>query len=34
MLKLSFDEYLTVADYVKRLTERPAFMKSIGKRSA
>jgi glutathione S-transferase len=34
MLKLNFDEYPAVADYVKRLTERPAFAKSIGKRSA
>lgn len=34
MLKLSFEEYPAVADYVKRLTERPAFLKSIGKRSA
>ena len=31
MLKLNFDEYPAVADYVKRLTERPAFQKSIGK---
>ena len=32
MLKLNFDDYPTVADYVKRLLERPAFQASIGRR--
>lgn len=32
MLKMGFDDYPHVADYVKRITERPAFMKTIGNR--
>ncbi|MFN9175290.1 MAG: glutathione S-transferase family protein [Synechocystis sp.] len=32
MLKLNFDDYPAVADYVKRLVERPAFQASIGRR--
>lgn len=32
MLKLNFDEYPAIADYLQRLTERPAFQKTIGKR--
>lgn len=32
MLKLDFQTYPAVADYLKRLSERPAFQNSIGKR--
>lgn len=32
MLRIGFDDYPVVNDYVKRLTERPAFQKSIGAR--
>jgi glutathione S-transferase len=32
MLKLDFQSYPAVADYLKRLSERPAFQKSIGAR--
>ena len=32
MLKLDLSEYPAVVDYIKRLSERPAFQKSIGKR--
>jgi glutathione S-transferase len=32
MLKLTFDDYPAVADYVKRLVDRPAFQASIGRR--
>lgn len=31
MLKLSFDDYPHVADYVKRLSDRPAFGKAMGR---
>jgi len=33
MLKLDLSEYPAVLDYIKRLSERPAFQKTIGKRS-
>lgn len=33
MLKLDLSEYPAVVDYIKRLSERPAFQKSIGGRS-
>ena len=32
MLKLDFADYKAIADYIKRLTTRPAFQKTIGKR--
>lgn len=32
MLKLDLSEYPAVVDYIKRLSERPGFQKSIGKR--
>ncbi|NEQ67352.1 MAG: glutathione S-transferase family protein [Symploca sp. SIO2D2] len=32
MLKLDLSEYPAVLDYIKRLSERPAFQKTIGKR--
>jgi glutathione S-transferase len=32
MLKLTFQEYPAVADYLKRLSQRPAFQKTIGSR--
>ncbi len=32
MLKLDLSEYPAVVDYIKRLTERPCFQKTIGKR--
>lgn len=32
MLKLDLSAYPNVVDYIKRITERPAFQKSIGKR--
>lgn len=32
MLKLGFDDYPAVADYVQRLVSRPAFQKTIGQR--
>lgn len=32
MLKIGFEDYPAVNSYVKRLTERPAFQKSIGAR--
>jgi len=32
MLKLDLSEYPAVVDYIKRLSERPAFQKTIGKR--
>lgn len=32
MLQLTFDDYPAVADYVKRLVDRPAFQASIGRR--
>ena len=32
LLKISFSEYLAIADYVKRIAERPAFQKTIGAR--
>lgn len=31
MLKLDLSEYPAVVDYIKRLSERPAFQKTIGK---
>lgn len=34
MLQLDLSEYPAVLDYIKRISERPAFQKSIGKRSA
>lgn len=33
MLKLNFDEYPAISNYVQKLTERPAFQKTISKRS-
>lgn len=33
MLKLDLSSYPAVLDYIKRLSERPAFQKSIGKRA-
>lgn len=33
MLKIDFSEYPAISEYVKRLSERPAFMNTIGKRS-
>lgn len=33
MLKLDLSEYPAVLDYIKRLSERPAFQKTIGSRS-
>jgi glutathione S-transferase len=33
MLKLDLSEYPAVVDYIKRLSERPAFQKAIGGRS-
>jgi glutathione S-transferase len=32
MLKIDFQDYPAVADYVKRITARPAYQKTIGKR--
>ncbi len=32
MLKLDLSDYPTVVDYIKRLSERPAFQKTIGGR--
>ena len=32
MLQLDLSEYPTVTDYIKRITERPAFQKTIGQR--
>jgi glutathione S-transferase len=32
MLKMDFQEYQAIADYRKRITERPAFQKTIGDR--
>jgi glutathione S-transferase len=32
MLKIGFEEYPAIANYVKRMSERPAFQKSIGAR--
>lgn len=32
MLKLDLSEYPAVVDYIKRMSERPAFQKSIGNR--
>jgi glutathione S-transferase len=32
MLKLDLSEYGAVVDYIKRMNERPAFQKTIGKR--
>jgi glutathione S-transferase len=32
MLKLDLSEYPAILDYIKRLTERPAFQKTIGGR--
>jgi len=32
MLKLDLSEYPAVVDYMKRLSERPAFQKAIGGR--
>lgn len=34
MLKLDLSEYPSVSDYIKRMSQRPAFLKTIGKRSA
>lgn len=34
MLRIDFQDYPAIANYVKRLTERPAFQKTIGARSA
>jgi glutathione S-transferase len=34
MLKLDLSEYPSVSDYIKRISQRPAFLKTIGKRSA
>lgn len=34
MLQIGFEDYPAVSDYVKRLTERPGFQKTIGKRSS
>jgi glutathione S-transferase len=34
MLKIGFDDYPAVADYLKRIGERPAFQKTIGGRKA
>jgi glutathione S-transferase len=33
MLKLDLSEYPQVLDYIKRITQRPAFQRTIGKRS-
>jgi glutathione S-transferase len=33
MLKLDLSSYPAVLDYIKRMSERPAFQKSIGKRA-
>lgn len=33
MLKLDLSEYPAIVDYIKRLSERPAFQKAIGGRS-
>ncbi|MBD0346417.1 MAG: glutathione S-transferase family protein, partial [Coleofasciculus sp. Co-bin14] len=33
MLKLDLSEYPAVVDYIKRVSERPAFQKAIGGRS-
>lgn len=32
MLQIGFDDYPAIADYVKRMAERPAFQKTIGGR--
>lgn len=32
MLKIDFNDYPAVANYVKKISERPAFQKTIGKR--
>jgi glutathione S-transferase len=32
MLKLDLSEYGAAMDYLKRITERPAFQKAIGSR--
>jgi glutathione S-transferase len=34
MLKLDLSEYPAVLDYIKRISQRPAFEKKIGKRSS
>jgi glutathione S-transferase len=34
MLKLDLSEYPGVSDYIARISQRPAFLKTIGKRSA
>jgi len=34
MLQIGFEDYPAVSDYVKRITERPGFQKTIGKRSS
>ena len=34
LLKVDLSDYPTVVDYMKRLSERPAFQKTIGSRSA
>ncbi|MFW6296190.1 MAG: glutathione S-transferase family protein [Halothece sp.] len=34
MLKLDLSEYPAVVEYIKRINQRPAFQKTIGKRSA
>lgn len=34
MLKIGFDDYPAVANYVQRLAERPAFQQTIGNRSS
>jgi glutathione S-transferase len=33
MLKMGFDEYPAIVQYLKQITERPAFQKTIGARS-
>jgi glutathione S-transferase len=33
MLKLDLSEYPAVVDYIKRISERPAFQKTIGGRT-
>lgn len=33
MLKMNFNEHPAISEYLKRLSERPAFMNTIGKRS-
>jgi glutathione S-transferase len=34
MLKLDYSEYPAIANYLKRITERPAFQKTIGARKS